>query len=120
MQIGIMEFLMTTKPESLIDALTRLTCVIKKDWQMRSWFEGLAKKSVWDRRNAILAMCSRVAEEGDHLELIESLKMLTIPKIFDAARIILEGQGIEMDKGDRLNRRGEKRLLQRWRVWKHA
>jgi hypothetical protein len=81
---------MTTKTEiNLVDRLTDLTCVIKKDGQLRQWFNELAKKSVWDRRNAIFAMCSRLAKEDGSLDLVEGLKMLTIPRIFDAASAIL-------------------------------
>ena len=84
---------MATDNESLIDGLTNLTWAIRKDGKLRQWFHALTKKSVWDRRNAIFVMCERIAADGNHAELVGSLKMLIVPKVFEAARMLVEGTG---------------------------
>ena len=73
----------------VIDGLTNLTRAIGEDGVLRHWFYGLAKKPIWERRQAIFAMCERIASEGSHEELVNAFKMLAIPKIFEAARTAL-------------------------------
>jgi hypothetical protein len=70
---------------TVIDGLTNLTWAISKDRKLRQWFDGLAKKSVWDRRNAVYAMCEKIASEGMGPDLVAAFRLLANPKVFDAA-----------------------------------
>lgn len=77
---------MDVKLESMIDSLTTLIRAIAEDVKLKNWFVGLERKTNVERRNAIYAMSQRMAAFHEDPGLINSLKLLSVPKVFEAAR----------------------------------
>ncbi len=77
---------MDVKLESMIDSLTTLIRAIGEDVKLKRWFVGLERKTNVERRNAIYAMSQRMVAFNEDPSLINSLKLLTVPKVFEAAR----------------------------------
>ena len=78
---------------SALENLTRIVQVIGRDKELRCWFSSLERMSSVERRNEIYATSDRMRTQGKDAELIVSFRLLSDPRVFEAASQALQEYG---------------------------
>jgi hypothetical protein len=76
---------MSTSADTALDNLARIVQVVKRDRELRRWFDGLSQKAASERRNEIMVMSAKMTAMSEDADLVASFQMLADERVFDAA-----------------------------------
>ena len=73
----------------VMEQLNRMIRVIGHDPALQEWFSRLARLDPVHRRNAILTLCNRMADEDNGATLAPTFQLLADTRIFNATMAAL-------------------------------
>ena len=76
---------MSTSVDTALDNLARIVQVVRRDRELRRWFDGLSKKAASERRIEIIVMSAKMAAKGEDGDLVASFHLLADARVFEAA-----------------------------------